>query len=170
MKTLYLKQKALSFTDRYKVFDEKQKVVYHCEGQFFSFSHKMDLYDTLTNKPLFTLKKKIFSFLPTYQLFNPQGEEVATIHKRFTILKHKLDIESKFGQFTIDGDFLGHAFTISANGKNVATFVKKWISWGDSYEIQIYPEENLEFYVALVLMIDNCLHDGEQTNRLSFTH
>ena len=170
MKKLYLKQKVFSFTDRYKIFDENQKVLYHCEGQFFSFSHKMDLFDTGRNKLLFTLRKKIFSLLPTYHLTDPQGVEVATIHKRFTILKHKLDIESKFGEFSIDGDFLGHTFTVTANGQTVVNFQKKWISWGDSYEISIYPEENLEFYVALVIMIDNCLHDGEQGNRLSFTH
>ncbi|MCK7479097.1 MAG: hypothetical protein M0C28_18330 [Candidatus Moduliflexus flocculans] len=32
MKTFYLKQKVFSFTDKYKVYGEKQNVVYHCEG------------------------------------------------------------------------------------------------------------------------------------------
>jgi uncharacterized protein YxjI len=160
MKKFYLKQKVFAFTDRYKIYDENQKIVYHCEGAFFSFSHKMELLNTATQQLLFTLKRQIFAWLPTYHLTDGTGKEVATIKKRFTLFHHKLDIFSDFGDFIIDGDLFAHRFSITANGKIVVDFSKKWVSWGDSYEISIFPEEHVEFYLALVIMIDNCLHDS----------
>jgi uncharacterized protein YxjI len=167
MKKFYLKQKVFSFTDRYKVFDENQKIVYHCEGALFSFTHKMELMETATNKLLYVLKRQVFSLLPTYHLSDPAGKEIAHIHKKFTLFTHKIDIESEFGQFTIDGDMFAHNFSINANGQTKVDFVKKWVSWGDSYEITIYSEEHVEFYLAMVIMIDNCLHDGAAQSGIS---
>jgi uncharacterized protein YxjI len=161
MKKYYLKQKVFSFTDKYKVFDENQNVIFHCEGRFMSFSHRMDFFATVENRHLFTIKRQIFSFLPVYHLTDPNGKEVATVRKRFTFLKQKLDIESDFGAYTIEGDFLSHLFSIQAGGTPVVDFQKKWLSWGDSYEISIYAEQNIDFLVALVVMIDDCLHDNE---------
>jgi len=166
MKKLYLKQKFFSFADRYKVFDEKQNVVFHCEGKMFSFSHRVDIFDTGKDTMLYTLKRQLFTFMPKFNLTTPGGEEVAVIKKRFTVFSHKLDISSKFGDFTIDGDVFAHSFSITQNGKIVVDFTKKWISWGDSYEITVHPDENLGFYVALVIMIDSCLHDNRNDGHL----
>jgi len=161
MKTYYLKQKVFSFTDKYKIYDENQNVVFHCEGRFMSFTHRMDFFASAENRHLFTIKRQVFSFLPVYHLTTPDGHEIATVRKRFTVLKQKLDIESVHGQYTIEGDFFAHVFSISSGTTPVVEFQKKWLSWGDSYEIAIHAEENVEFFVALVVMIDDCLHDNE---------
>jgi len=161
MKTFYLKQKVFSLTDRYKVYDGGQNVVFHCEGKLFSFTHRMDFFDSAKNDILFTIKKQVLSLLPIYHLTAPDGREVATVRKRFTVLKQKLDIESRYGDYTIEGDFFAHEFQISSSAGTVVEFRKKWISWGDSYEIAVLAEENVAFFVALVVMIDDCLHDNE---------
>lgn len=171
MVKLYLKQKFFSFADRYKVFDEKQKVLYHCEGKMFSFSHRIDIFETAGTKLLYTLRRRPFAFMATYLLTDPQGNEVAQIRRRFTMFKPKLDITSKFGNFTLDGDVFAHSFSITQDGKIVVDFTKKWVSWGDSYEITVHPEENVGFYVSMVILIDNCLHDNRNDGHLiTFSH
>jgi len=168
MKTFYLKQKVFSFTDKYKVYDEKQKVIYHCEGRLLSFTHRMDLFETATNKQLYTIKRQVFSLLPVYHLTTPDGREVATVKKRFTLLKHKLEIESDFGQYTVEADFFAYDFQVSSPTGVAVEFRKKWLSWGDSYEIAVHAEQNVEFFVALVVMIDDCLHDNEGKSGATF--
>ncbi len=158
----YLKQKVFSFTDRYKVYDENQNVAYHCEGHFLSFTHRMDFFETAANRHLFTIKKRLFTFLPVYLLTDASGKTVAIVRKRFTLLKHKLEIESDYGHYTIEGDYFAHTFTIFADGGPLVDVRKKWLSWGDSYEIEITSDNNVGFFVALVVMIDNCLHDNSQ--------
>jgi uncharacterized protein YxjI len=159
MKHFYIKQKVFAFTDRYKVFDEKQNVVYHVESKLFSLSHRMNFFRDADNTHLFVLRRQILALLPRYFVTTPLGEDVATIQKRFTVLKHKLDISSTLGNFTMTGDFLAHDFAVESGGRTVLEFHKKWISWGDSYEITIHDETNTEFLLALVLLIDDCLHD-----------
>lgn len=161
MKRFYLKQKVFAITDRYKVFDENQKIVYHCDSRFLSLSHTMELKNTATGKLLYTLKRQIISFLPKYRVFDPSGKEVALIIKKISFFKHKIEIRSDFGEFQLDGNVWAHRFSIISNGQTVVDFSKKWISWGDSYEITIYPEEHVDFFIAMVLMIDDCLHDGK---------
>ncbi|MFA5381075.1 MAG: LURP-one-related family protein [Candidatus Izemoplasmatales bacterium] len=166
MNTFYLKQKVFAITDRYKIYDEKQNVIFHCESKFLSITHKMKLFDTLTNRHLFTMKRKLFTLLPIYLLFDAADKQVAKIRKRFTLFHHKLDITSSFGDYSIEGNFMAHDFSITKDGQTVADFHKKWISWGDSYEIRIYPEDQIGFYIALVIMIDNCLYNHQNSNHL----
>ena len=161
MKKFYLKQKVFALRDRYKVYNEEQKIVFHCEGKMFSLSRRMNLFETDTNKFLYQIRRKVFTFLPKYFLTNNEGKQVAFIRKRFTMLKHRLDITSDFGEFRIEGDMFAHNFSIFNQNEEVVTFRKKWISWGDSYEITILNDENYQFYLALVLMIDACLHDNQ---------
>ncbi len=166
VKKLYLKQKIFSFADRYKVYDEKQNVVYHCEGKLFSIAHRIDVFDSVKNQQLFTLRRRLFRLMQTYVLTDPQGNEVAQIRRRFSFFKPKIDIEGKFGSLTIDGDLFAHHFSIIQDGTTVVDFSKKWIAWGDSYEITIHPDENTGFFVALVIMIDNALHDNRRDGAL----
>jgi len=159
MKRFYIKQKIFAITDRYKVFDESQTIVYHIESKFLSITHKMEFYRTNDSTHLYTLRRQLFTLLPKYFVSTPDGEDIATVSKKFTILHHKLEISSKLGNYTMEGDFLAHDFSVSQDGKSVLDFHKKWLSFGDAYEITIYDEEKIEFLLALVILIDDCLHD-----------
>ena len=159
MKRFYIKQKIFAITDRYKVFDETQTIVYHIESKFLSLTHKMDFYRTNDSKHLYTLRRQLLTLLPKYFVSTPEGEDVAIVSKKFTLLHHKLEIESKMGHFTMEGDFLAHDFSVSQDGKAALDFHKKWLSFGDAYEITIYDDDKVEFLLALVILIDDCLHD-----------
>lgn len=155
----YLKQKVFSLRDRYKIFDLNQNELFHVEGKLFSFVHKKDFYENQGNLHLFTLTRRLFRLLPVYDLSSPEGEMLATIRKRFTVFVKKLDITGRFGDYTIEGDIFAHNFQVIQNGKVIVDVQKKWISWGDTYEISIFEEEHKEFLLALVIMIDDCMHE-----------
>ena len=162
MKRYYIKQKIFAITDRYKVFDESQNVLYHIESKFISISHKMYFYRTQDSKHLYTLRKQIFTLLPKYFISTPDDKDIATIVKKLTFLNHRLEITSELGKFTMEGNFLAHDFSVSQDGKTVLDFHKKWISFGDVYEITVYDEQLTEFLLALVILIDDCLHDEKK--------
>ncbi len=166
MSIFYMKQKAFSFKDKYKVLDAAQNQLYHCAGHFFSITRKKELYESKTNKHLYTLKRKLLSFLPKYELSDPEGSVVATIRKKIALLKHKIDISSSMGDFVIEGDFSAHNFAVLENGKEIVTVHKKWVSWGDSYEITISDDTKIPFFLGLVVMIDDCLHSRKNRNRI----
>ncbi|MCK7479096.1 MAG: hypothetical protein M0C28_18325 [Candidatus Moduliflexus flocculans] len=66
---------------------------------------------------------------------------------------------------------MAYDFSISSGTTSVVDFHKKWLSWGDSYEIAIHADQNIEFFIALVVMIDDCLHDNEgESNGIHVGH
>ncbi len=158
MSVFYMKQKAFSFKDKYKILDASQNQIYHCAGHFFSISRKKELYESKTNKHLYTLKRKLLSFMPKYELTDPDGSIVATIRKKMALLKHKIDISSSLGDFVIEGNFSAHNFAILEHDLEIVTIHKKWVSWGDSYEIMISDDTKIPFFLGLVIIIDDCLH------------
>ncbi len=162
MKHFYIKQKVFAITDRYKVYDESQNLLYYCDSKLFSISHKMNMYRQSDSKHLFVLRRQLISLLPKYFVTSPEGADVATVQKKIALLKHKLEITSQFGEFTMTGDIFAHDFSVVQGGNTVVDFHKKWISFGDAYEITVYDDEKTEFLLALVLLIDDCLHDEQR--------
>lgn len=165
MKNFYMKQKVFSFRDRYKVFDQDQNVIYHCEGKLFSLSRKMKFIETSTDTLLFNFRRKILSFLAKYYLTDPDDKEVAVVKRQFSILKPKVEIESSLGNITLEGDYFAHNFTLFEDGTELANVQKKWISWGDSYVITIQDEARTDFLLAIIILIDSIFHENHNQNR-----
>ena len=168
MKHFYMKQKVFSFRDRYKIYDENQNVVFHCEGKLFSISQKMKFIETSSEKELYLFRRKVLSFMPTYYMYDMQDKQIAKIQRKFTFLKPKLEIESDFGHFTVEGNYFQLNFTVLEGENEVATVQKKWISWGDSYEISIMDDKNYQFLVAMIILIDRIFHEQKSRNTISF--
>lgn len=165
---LYIKQQVFSFGDKYQVYDETGNVLYYVEGDIFTLASKLHVLNT-KNEELFLIKKRLFTFLPKYDIY--QGEEViASADKRFTFLSSRIDISSKYGDFTIDGEVFAHDFSIYQDGNVIASIQKKWLSWGDTYEIEILDNQNVDFFVALVITIDNCMHNNKGHSSSSQSH
>ena len=55
-------------------------------------------------------------------------------------------------------------FHITKNSNTVAQVNKKWVSWGDTYEININDEENFAFILSMVIVVDQVLHDNKNKN------
>jgi len=164
MKHFYLKQKVFSIADRYKIYDQGNNVVYHCKGNLMSFARTKKLFDCRTDELLFILKRRLFTLLPRYYLLDKDGKQVAYVKKRISFLKQRLDIESVFGDMEIQGNVWIHDFQVSVAGGPVLEIHKKFIAWGDTYEITVHDEEHIPFYLALAVMIDDCLHSGRRRN------
>lgn len=164
MKSLYLKQRIFTLVDRYFVYDAAGSEIYRIEGQFLSIPKRQVIYDA-AGKELFTLRRIFFALMPTFVLLDPSGRELAAIRKRFTLFRHQIDIDSQFGTYTIEGNFLSHDFSILKNGKQIVAMHKKWLSWGDAYEIQIDDEANEAFVCALVIAVDQAIHEQSGNHR-----
>ena len=169
MRNFYVKQKVFSFRDRYKVYDENQNVMYHCEGKMFSLRNEVQIFETSTNRHTYTLSKKIFSFMPTYYLHDPQGNQVAFIKKNFAMLKQSINIETaKHGFYHVEGNVWAHQFTITDNQGIVVSVQKKLFAWGDTYEVAIDDTKaETDLMVAFVIMIDSMLHNNKKRSSSS---
>lgn len=150
---LYMKQKVFSLKDRFYIKDENGQDRYYVEGEFFSLGKKLHLYDMNGNELAF-VQQKLLTFLPKFFVFM-HGQQIAEIVKEFTFLKPKYRVDGL--GWNVSGDFFSHDYELEQNGNYVAAVHKAWISWGDSYEIDISSSQDEVMTLAVVLAIDAVL-------------
>lgn len=152
---LYIKQKVFSWGDRFTVKDTSGRDRYYVEGEVFSWGKKLHVYDMNGSEVAF-IKQEVFSFMPRYYVF-VQGQQVAEIVKEFTFFFPKYSIQGL--GWNIEGRFTAHDYQIYKSGHPIVTISKEWMTWGDSYELDIVNPQDEIIALAVVLTID-CVLDA----------
>ncbi len=150
---LYLKQQVFSWKDKFYVKDDMGQDRYYVEGEFFSFGKKLHIYDMSGCEAAY-LEEKVFTFLPKFYI-SIGGQQAAEVAKEFTFLKPRYSIHGP--GWEVEGNFWEHDFTITGMEGTVAAVHKAWMSWGDSYEIDIPRPQDEVLTLAVVLAIDAVL-------------
>ena len=96
--------------------------------------------------------------MPKYYIYDEKGQELADI-KRVFGFKPRFDLSILRRQMRVEGSFFAHSFTISDDRNVLASIQKKIISWGDTYEIDIVGEENVELFLFVVIVLDQVMHE-----------
>ena len=152
-----IRQKMFSLGDKFNITDQLGRAKYRVQGKFISIGKKLDIYD-MNHNHLVHIKEEIFRFLPEYYLYE-DGQVTAKVKKQLTFLKPKINIDSKYGDFTIHGSVFEYNFTVKKDGKVVAKVSKALLSFSDTYGVDVY-DENVDFILALVIVIDQIFHDN----------
>ncbi len=147
---LYIKQKVFSWNLKFTVKDEYGQDKYFVEGEFFSWGRKLHIYDMRGNE-VACVQQKVMSFLPKYYVL-VNGVQIAEIVKEFTFLKPKYRIDGL--NWNINGDFWSHDYNIMCNGNLIVTISKEWMTWGDSYELDIANPQDEIVALAVVITVD----------------
>ncbi len=147
---LYIKQKVFSWGAKFTVKDEAGNDRYFVQGEVLSWGRKLHVTDSRDKEVAF-IKQKVMSFLPKYFVY-VNGEEIAEIVKEFSLFRPKYKIEGL--GWDINGDFWSHNYMISQNGNPIVSIQKEWMTWGDSYELDIADPRNEIVALAVVLTID----------------
>lgn len=156
MVKLYMKQKVFSWHTHFSVRDEHERDRFTVEGEFFTLGRKLHIYDD-TGSEAALIHQKVFSFLPRFYVFI-DGVQVAEIVKELTFLRPRYRIEGLDWQIT--GDFWAHEYEITSRGLPIVSVSKEWLSWGDSYALEIAHPEDTTLALAVVLAID-CVTDQQ---------
>lgn len=162
---LYIKQKAFSWKDRFNISDMNGTPVYSVEGEVFTVGKKLHLLDANGNEVAF-VHQKVFSFFPRY-FVSINGEDVAEVVKEFSFLKPKYRVEGPGWRIT--GDYLSHNYEITAGDTVVAAITKKWMTWSDTFEIDVHDDRNDVLALSIVLIIDAVM-DAEAASAAGSAH
>lgn len=147
---LYIKQKVFSWGDKFTVKDGYGNDKYFVEGEVFSWGKKLHVYDISGNEVAF-IKQEVWSLLPRYYVFC-NNQQVAEIKKEFTFFFPRYTVEGL--GWEIEGRFMAHDYEISKNGRTIVSIGKEWMTWGDSYELDIMNPDDEIVALAVVLTID----------------
>lgn len=153
-----VREKIFSFSDRFAIHDMNGNVRFEVEGKIFSFGNKLKIYD-MHGRELIYIEQKVWRFLPEYNIY--KGDRlIARVKKELTLFRPRFIIESQYGNLTIDGEVFAHNFNILKNGRPIAWISKKWISFSDTYSVEISDGEDEAFIISLVIVLDQILYDN----------
>ncbi len=65
-------------------------------------------------------------------------------------------------ELEVRGSLFAHSFGIYNEDTVIASIEKKVFSFGDSYEIDVEDQTNLELLLFIVIIIDQVIHEGEK--------
>ena len=154
---LYMKQKVFSWADTFTVKDSMGEDKYFVKGEAFSWGKKLHVYDRSGREVAF-VRQKLWTFMPRYMV-SVNGTDVAEIVKEFTFLRPKYSIIGP--GWEVDGSFWEHDYEVTENGRPIVSIRKEWMTWGDTYELDIADTGNEVMALAVVLAID-CVLDTQQ--------
>ncbi len=147
---LYIRQKVFSWGAKFSVLDEAGQERYHVQGEVFSLGHKLHVYD-LSGQEVAGIEQKLMTFMPEYILYR-EGRQAAVIRKKFSWLQPKYVIEGP--EWVVEGHGWLHDYRITCGGIPIVTISKEWMTWGDSYELDIADPRDEILALAVVLTID----------------
>lgn len=157
----YIKQKVFSFKDKFNITDENESLKYQVKGKMISITNKLQMLDA-NEGVVYTSKRRLFRIFAKYVISEHDGGEVAVIKRKFGF-RPKFNLSVLGEELTVDGSLFQHSFGIYNKGEMVASISKKIISWGDTYEIEIFEEEKTQLYLFVVIILDQVLHEGKKS-------
>jgi uncharacterized protein YxjI len=155
MKKLFIKQKVFSIGEKFTVMDEQQNPRYYVEGSFMKIPKSFTILDE-GHREIGEITKKVFSLLPKF-FVEVHGKEAIVLEKELTFFKARYSIQAE--GIDVQGNWWDMDFTVQRQGRPIAEIHKRWISWGDTYEITIYEEELEDLIICLVIAIDRVKAD-----------
>merc|ERR1711959_428075 len=169
---LNLNEKVLSFTgDDAKIKDSNGNVVFKVKADIVSFSQSRTMYDAEGQK-VAVLRKKIALWGTTFYIGTPDNEKKVSMKR-----KNKWNPMNSNAKIMIDdrevgtiaGDWIAKKFSITIDGKQVATIgrpltLSSTFMGADSYVIRITPPSDGQpvdkaFISAIVIVLDELYKD-----------
>ena len=153
---LYYKQKVFSLRQRSEIMDEFGNVLFKAVGEI-SIGRRMHIYDNNDNELAF-IQQRLLRLMPRFSVYIGSNH-VADIVRNFTLFSHDYRIEGL--GWSVSGDWFAHDYTIRYGKRYIASIHKQWMSWGDSYEVDIADGEDCVMVLAVIIAID-CVIDNSQ--------
>lgn len=156
---LCLKKQAAVHGDNYEVSNEKNEVIYTARGDAYSREAKMHLF-AMDGRELVFIHEKRMSNSPTYEI-NINGTIMGTMKKQVSWRETCIEVDGQQGDFILSNDFNTADYRITYNGSPFGTVKKDNQSHGIAYILDIFTEDNVEFFVAMLLAMDHLMHHSE---------
>lgn len=156
---LFIKQQVFSLNDKFSVKDENQVDRFYVEGEFMTVGKKLRVY-TSNHEEVIYIEQQLWKWFPEYNLFNGE-EKLATIKKEPSLFNNNYIIEGP--DWEIEGSITAHDYMIKNQGTVIADINKKFLSWGDTYEIIIHDDSQLHLLLGIVIVID-CVISVSRSN------
>ena len=161
-----IRNKWISLRGGSTVKDMNENDVYKVQGKFWTVTRKKFLQD-LNGNTLYTIRNKFWTFFARKALiYDKDGNEVARIRRKIFSFHDRYFITSSLGDLEIRGNILCYDYHIILNGQEIGHIARK-LSLRDSFVLEVNDDQDLAFFVAFVIAIDNITDQRRQDSSSS---
>ena len=157
MKKLFLQQKLMKAKETFTVKNEMEEDCYLVEGDAIVVGGKKLHIKDMSGREIAMVQQKLLALLPKFLVFK-NGEQVAEIVKKISLFKPKYVIEGP--GWEVRGNIFEHDYIITDGSKDIVHLHKAWLSWGDSFELDISDNADEVMILASVLAI-GCVMEAQ---------
>ena len=158
---LFIRQRIVSLTDRYDIYDETGEARYEVRSAFFSLGHQIHVYDKRApegSHEVGWIRQKLLALMPTFEIIL-NGQVCGTIRQEFTLLRPRYHVD--FRGWEVQGNLMGWDYQVVQNDRPVLTISKQLFRMTDAYVLDYANPADEIPALLLVLAIDaaNCRKD-----------
>ncbi len=153
-----MKQKVFALGSDFTIKDSDDRDRFIVDGKAFSIGSQLSFQD-LDGRELAFIRQKLLSWSPRYEITR-DGELAAVVTKElFSFLKCRFAVDVPGpDDLEAEGDFLDHEYAFTRGGRAVATVSKRWFSFGDTYGVDILPDQDDVLILASTVVVDMACH------------
>jgi uncharacterized protein YxjI len=148
-----MKSSFFSLKEDFWIKNEYGEDTFFVDKKFLSLGLQFDMIKN--NEILYSVKEKLLTFLSNYEIYNSM-EVVAKVNQKLTFMRDKIKVDSKYGEFTIQGNLFDYSYRIYKDNMVVAKIEKELFAFTDNYQVDIDFEDEA-FILTLVVIIDNII-------------
>ena len=149
----YMKPKFFAIKEDFWIKNEYGEDTFFVDKKFLSLGLQFDMIKN--NEILYSVKEKLLTFLSNYEIYDNM-EVVAKVNQKLTFMRDKIKVDSKYGEFTIQGNLFDYSYRIYKDNMVVAKIEKELFAFTDNYQVDIDFEDEA-FILTLVVIIDNII-------------
>ena len=149
----YMKPKLFAIKEDFWIKNEYGEDTFFVDKKFLSLGLQFNMIKN--NEILYSVKEKLLTFLSNYEIYNSM-EVVAKVNQKLTFMRDKIKVDSKYGEFTIQGNLFDYSYRIYKDNMVVAKIEKELFAFTDNYQVDIDFEDEA-FILTLVVIIDNII-------------
>jgi uncharacterized protein YxjI len=161
-----IKQKVLALRDSFAIRDASGEKVFRVKGKLISVGDKLT-FRSADGTKVASIRQKVVSLVPRYRI-RRDGKLLAEVKKKhISVLKAKFKVRMQDGSpdLQIVGNLLDHEYSVRRGDAEVARITKKWVSFGDSYGVQVDKGEDDVLILACAIVVDMICHEQSMQQR-----
>ena len=155
-----MRQKLLAWGDDFEILHEHGQPAFLVDGKGISFGDQLSFRD-LAGAELAFVKQRLLAWGPTYEIYR-DGALVAVVKRElFSLFRHRFAVDVPGpDDLEAEGDFIDHEYVLRRGDRVVATVSKQWLSWTDTYGLEVAEGEDDVLVLASAVVIDMACHGG----------
>lgn len=149
-----IRERFLALGDDFDITDEHGRPVLQVDGKVFSLRGRLVLRDP-QGREVAEITRRLVALRPAYRV-TIGGQHAADVRKHvFTPLRERFTIDVPGpDDLELSGDLFDHEFTVSRQGRTVATATRRLFHLRDTYAVDVAPGEDDLLVLAAVLAVD----------------